>query len=549
MELFKLYGSLGLNDKEFDSGLQGALGKAQKFGGGLKSAFGVVAKTAGIVTGAISGVVGGVSAMANKTAEYGDKVDKMSQKIGISAEGYQKWDYVLQRAGTSVDNLQVGMKTLSAKAEKGSDAFQKLGISQEKMAKMSQEELFGEVVKGLSKMEQGTERATLASELLGKTGTELGPLLNGGTEAIEEQMKMAEQYGMVLDEKAIGASARFEDSLTTFKSTVDGAKNKLVAEFLPSLSDTLDGLAKVMAGNQDGMKDVEKGINGFVQKMNDVLPQMLELGGKIVMSLAESLINNLPQLLDSGTNLLFKLVDTLLDNLPKILEVGLEIVLKLAEGISEKLPELLPKIVEIILKIVQTLVEHLPEILRAGVQILTKLIEGIINTVPTLVAEVPKIIDKMVAGFNSFDWGSIGMNIILGIKDGVLAFADTLVSAVKDVGQKAVDGAKNLFKIKSPSRLMRDEIGKYIPLGMAMGIDDTADKVSEAMERMGMNAFDTIADFGVKDISMGMNPSFANGGGFVQNLTINSPRELEPSEVARMTKNETRNMILALKGV
>jgi DNA-binding XRE family transcriptional regulator len=75
------------------------------------------------------------------TATLGDHIDKMSQKIGWSAEAYQKWDYVLQRAGTSVDSMAPVMKKLSSEAVNNSEAFQQLGISQEEVANMSQEEL------------------------------------------------------------------------------------------------------------------------------------------------------------------------------------------------------------------------------------------------------------------------------------------------------------------------------------------------------------------------------------------------------------------------
>jgi len=58
--------------------------------------------------------------LLDDTAEYGDEVDKASQKMGISAEEYQKWDYVLQRNGSSIESMQKGLKTLSAKITEGS---------------------------------------------------------------------------------------------------------------------------------------------------------------------------------------------------------------------------------------------------------------------------------------------------------------------------------------------------------------------------------------------------------------------------------------------
>ena len=79
-------------------------------------------------------------------ASYGDTIDKQSQKIGISAKAYQEWDAVLQHSGTSINAMQSSMKKLTAAAADGSDAFGKLGISQEEAMSMSQEDLFARVI-------------------------------------------------------------------------------------------------------------------------------------------------------------------------------------------------------------------------------------------------------------------------------------------------------------------------------------------------------------------------------------------------------------------
>ena len=134
-ESYSVEAVLTAKDQNFTSTFSKGESTASKFG----SVIGRGLQTAGKIGIAAVAAVGtatvaagkGVWSLANKTAEYGDHVDKMSQKIGISAGAYQKWDYVMQRAGTSIDSMKMGMKTLSKQAVKGSDAFQKLGISQE----------------------------------------------------------------------------------------------------------------------------------------------------------------------------------------------------------------------------------------------------------------------------------------------------------------------------------------------------------------------------------------------------------------------------------
>ena len=100
--------------------------------------------------------------MSNDTAAAGDNIDKISQKIGISAEAYQEWDYVFERCGADVNNLQAGMKKLSGvitEAEKGSEkAKEKLaavGLTIDDLNGKSQDEQLSIVITALQGMEQG----------------------------------------------------------------------------------------------------------------------------------------------------------------------------------------------------------------------------------------------------------------------------------------------------------------------------------------------------------------------------------------------------------
>ena len=120
MDVLNLRGVLTLDKSQYDKGLADADTGAHSFGGRFSKAMkvGAVALAAHGAATAVAGkkLVSG----AMDVAKYGDHVDKMSQKIGISAEAYQKWDYVMQRAGGNVDQLKMGMKTLSQQAEKNS---------------------------------------------------------------------------------------------------------------------------------------------------------------------------------------------------------------------------------------------------------------------------------------------------------------------------------------------------------------------------------------------------------------------------------------------
>lgn len=408
MDVLTLRGVLTLDKSEYDRGLETAEQGARSFGGRFSKAAKV-----GTAAAAALGVAAGYAGKkivdgAKQVAEYGDKVDKMSQKIGISAEAYQKWDYVMQRAGGNVDQLKMGMKTLSQQAEKNSDAFQKLGISQEEVQSLNQEELFERTIKGLSDMEAGTERTALASQLLGRAGADMGPLLNQGSAAIEEQMEIAEKYGMVMPDATVKASAAFEDSMTTMQMTAQGLKNRLLGEFLPSMTQVTDGLAKMFTGDMSGLDDVIDGIEGFIGKIGEMAPKVLEAGGKLAMELLKGLIKKLPDLISAGGQMLGKLLE------------GLQ---KAASGAGGTIGN-------IISALVQFVTTNAPMMIQAALSLALALAQGLVQAIPTIIASIPKIISGIVETITGFDWAAVGKTVLSLLANGVRAAGGLLKSAI-----------------------------------------------------------------------------------------------------------------------
>lgn len=446
MDLFDLVAKITLDTSEYEQGLNNAEQKSQTFGDKVGSA---VSKGSKLAVAGITAVATGATIMGkkfidgiNSTAQYGDNVDKMSQKIGISAESYQKWDYVMQRAGTSVDNLKMGMKTLSKQAEANSDSFQKLGISQEEVKNLSQEDLFEKTIKGLASMEAGTERTTLATELLGKAGADLGPLLNEGSDAIEEQMQIAEKYGMVMSDKAVKASADFEDSLTTMSMTMRGLKNRMMGEFLPAVTDVTDGLGKLFAGDMSGADDIVKGFDGIIDKMTEVLPKIMDIGEKIFEGLSESIIKSLPKLFETATTIVLSLVEYIIEALPMITDTATQIITTLVSGIGQALPTLIPAAVDAIVAITQGLLENLPLIIEAGLQLIGGLVLGLAQAIPQLLAAAPELISTLVEGLlQSIDLLiSAAGELITSLVNGLVENLPMIISSAFDIISALVEG-------------------------------------------------------------------------------------------------------------
>lgn len=546
----------------------------------------------GALTAAAGGIVSGVNGILSSignTASYGDSIDKMSQKMGLTAEAYQEWDAVMRHSGSSIETMKTSMKTLASAAETGSDAFEALGISAEQLTGMSQQDLFEATIAALQNVEDTTQRTYLAGKLLGRGATELGALLNTSAEDTQAMRDRVHELGGVLSDEAVKAAAGYQDSLQDLGTAFQSVGRSVISDFLPSVTTVMDGLTDIISGNvEEGKETLIEGVTGFLQELpnavrrgativtavigaaKDIIPELIStltgflpevMGASmdLLLSLVDGVLNSLPDLLNALLGVVMLLVDKLADNAPTILQalvtavsglinnlatflsengvLLLSTVMKLATSIILALPELIPQLIDAAVnlidavlitlldflpeffeastdmtlalidglmdalpqigssagKIVSTLlsaiIEHLPEILITAVKLDIEFAAGLIKAIPKILGAVRDLIFEVVYGFQRFieetNWAELGLNIISGIKDGILGAAGELVSAVTDVGGKAVNGLKNFFGISSPSKLMRDQVGKFIPEGLALGIEDEEDEVSGAMNLLG----------------------------------------------------------------
>lgn len=476
MNVFDLVAKLVLDSSEYDKGLDESEEKASGFGDKLKGALATGAK----VGGAALAAAGTAAAALGKElvegvgnlATYGDNIDKMSQKLGMSREAYQEWDAIMQHSGTSIESMSASMKTMSAAAESGSDAFEKLGISQDEVANLSKEDLFSRVISGLQGMEEGTERTYIASQLLGRGATELGALLNTSAEDTEAMRQRVHELGGVMSDEAVQSAAAYQDSLQDMQTAMTGLKNGILADFLPSFTMVMDGLTEIFSGDSGtGVGMIKEGITSIGETITEALPEIVSKGGEIVSGLLQAIMDGLPMFLDTGFQILGQMIS----------------------GISANLPNILSTIISVATQMLSSLIQRLPEFLAMGIELIASLVIGIIQSIPDVVSGIGEILQSAWDAFVNYDWLSLGKSIIDGIVSGITNFGGAIWDALSGAVSGAFEGVKNFFGIASPSKLMRDQIGKFIPQGIAVGIEADADSVTDAMQElsnMTMDAYD-----------------------------------------------------------
>lgn len=381
--------------------------------------------------------------VTSDTAAYADNIDKASQKLGVSAEFYQEWEAVLQHSGTSMSSMTATFKTLANAAQDMSAdqqaAFEKLGISIEDVASLSTEDLFEQVISGLQQMEEGTERTAIATDLLGRGAMEMGALLNTSAEDTQKMIDTVHELGGVMSDEAVKAGAAFQDSLQDLKTSLNGLKNNLAAEFLPSMVEVMDGLAAVFSGDSSGIEKAKEGIQNFIDELSEQLPKVADFGGEVISALLEGISDNLtditgvavdiigelvtelislaPTLVDSAVEIIDQLFGFLQENAYVIADGAVSIITSLVNGISDLLPDLIPATVDIVMQVVKGITDNAGKLVAAALQLIMSLGAGLIEALPQLAGAIISIPESIADSLVNYDWASVAEQTMTNIAD------------------------------------------------------------------------------------------------------------------------------------
>ena len=565
MDLLDLFARIFMDTSDYDKGVSNSSKKAESFGSKLKNGLGKAAKISAAAVAAVTTATvalgGAIIKGTGEIAAHGDEVDKMSQKLGLSAKAYQEWDYVLSQSGTDITSMTTGLKTLTNKLDDakngGKDAqamFAQLGISLEDLGTMSREDIFEATIRGFQNMEDSTERAALANDLFGKSGQNLTPLFNATAESTEALRKAANELGFVMSDDAVKAAADYEDALDTLKRTFGGLKQRMMGDFMPSITKVMEGLSSIFAGDDGGIEKLNEGISGFANNLSAIAPKLITLGANIVNTLLTAITDNLPELFGAGLEALRILAQGILDNLPQLIKSAVEIIkmiaenllapknvtllvnaaldilLALADGMIEALPIIIDSISQVIITICERLSEPdtIMQLMDAAWQIIKALAEGIVRNIGAVVSAIgqvlngifvaigqklqpllqkgKEIVQKIGEGIKSMfsNLAARGREIISNIVSGIR----NAISSVVSIGRNIVEGIwngisnglgwikdritgwvgnvlgfiKRLFKISSPSKVMRDEVGKFLAQGIGVGFVDEMGRVEQMMK-------------------------------------------------------------------
>lgn len=288
-------------------------------------------------------------------------------------------------------------------------------------------------------------------------------------------------------------------------------------------------------GTQQFISKGLSALTSFTANLRSNAGKLVDSGLHLMLNLAKGIANAMPDIIKNVPQIVSNIANTINDNAPKILMAGIQLIGILIKGLIQAIPTLIASIPQIIVAMVNVFtaynwlslgkslitgikngivaakstaveamtntyngllnaIKNLPSKLKglgenglkemgngitgklsglkttAG-KILTNIIEAVKNLPKELSKKATSAIRDTKTTFKNVDWGSVGMNVVKGIAKGVGDFAWILVDKMTGLAQKAWEGVKDFFGIHSPSRLMRDTIGKMIPAGITVGLE------------------------------------------------------------------------------
>lgn len=277
-------------------------------------------------------------------------------------------------------------------------------------------------------------------------------------------------------------------ALTNFTANLRTNAGKLVDSGLHLMLNLAKGIANAMP---DIIKNVPEIVINIAGVINDNAPKILVAGVKLIAILIKGLIQSIPTLIASIPKIIMAIVSVFAAydwlSLGKSLIVGIKngimgaksnavnaiknVYSSLVNGIKN-LPSKLKEIGTNGVKNVGSgITGKLSTVKTAARKIITYAVNGIKGLPSSLATKAKNAVVKMKDKFTKVNWLSVGKNIVKGIAKGIGDFAWILVDKMTSLARKAFDSVTSFFGIHSPSRLMRDKVGKMLPAGISVGLE------------------------------------------------------------------------------
>lgn len=378
--------------------------------------------------------------------DMSDNANKMGTDMASIQDAYQGF---AKQNYTMLDNLKLGYGGTKTEMERLIADASAMTAEQEKLnvAVDAGDLSFGNIVNAISVVQEHLGIA-------GTTATEAATTIEGSAKAIKSAWQNL-VTGMANEN--LDLSALIENFVESIQTFLDDNLIPRIQIMVPRMVEALTQLIGAMTPY-------------IAPALQMLLPVIVQGIGALVSGIVQAL----PAVVSAISEVIPMIVDQLVTLLPQITASGVEIIAALVSGIGENLPALIPAAVDAIIAVASTLVANVDKIILAAGDLLSGLIQGLIEAIPRLIYRLPEIIIAITSGLLK-GVGSIidvGVQLIRGLFEGIKNAGTWLYNKLRGWVSDVLGWVKRLFGIHSPSKVFADEIGKFIPPGITVGVEE-----------------------------------------------------------------------------
>lgn len=463
---------------------------------------------------------------AEKAKKLTDNLKTLAAKTPLAMTDLADASQILLAFGSSAEELPDQLKRLGDVAQ--GDA-QKLGTMATAFGRI-QSNGYASLEEINMMIDQGFNPLNIIAEKTGETMAEVRDRVSAGEVSFEElndALMTATDAGGQFYNAMENQSKTFEGQMSTLKDNVSALAGSLTEDLFGLLAE--NALPKVNGWVDELLTAAEtEGIAGVVDTAGTVLSEALT-----------AILDAAPSFIESATSLVSSFLSAVQEMGPQITDGAIAVIMTLAQGFVSMIPEIISTAGTLIAGLISGIADHFPEIISTAGTLIKNMASGLIDAIPNIILAIGDLIGALIKAIFETDWIQVGKDIINGLINGIGAMAGALWEAAKNIARSALDAIKGFFGIASPSKVMRDQVGKQLDAGLAAGMEENADEAADSarnVSRRVLGEFSADVNYNMPDVREAAKALTADMTASAKmGAQITVPVSIDGREVARAT--------------
>lgn len=430
------------NADNFSASLASASAKAKD----LSDKAGKVADATRGLSTVAGGIVASLGTMAYNSAVLSDDLNTLAKQSGLTTEEIQKMNYAQDLIDVSTDTMIASIKKLTNTLKSSEKKFESLGVQTRDVNGEFRDttEIWYDTLEALSKVENETERDTLAMDIFGKSASDLSGIIDDGGQALRELGLQAENAGLILSQDTLDSLNAVNDQIDTMKATVTATIATTGAKAMEVLAPTFEMIVGKIGellewiGNLDAdqlklivtvagviasispIAGIISNISGAVSGFLGFMPKVASTAGKVI----EFAMNNPILLIASAVAMITALVIANWDKIKPVLEAIWAKVKSIAEAIASK---------------ITTVFNTIKNAVKSSINAVISILNGLINGVNRLISGLNQFQIKIPSWVPAIGGKQFGFNVPYIGNIPMLANGGVLTEGSAIVGERGAE--------------------------------------------------------------------------------------------------------------